>query len=62
MYTLYGTKGSGSAAVEMALEMCGLPFRAVRASTWEPDSAQEELRKALSARQEAGAVLAGLLK
>ena len=26
------------------------------------DKAQEELRKALSARQEAGAVLAGLLK
>ncbi|MEZ0307275.1 MAG: glutathione S-transferase family protein [Ramlibacter sp.] len=45
MYTLYGSKGSGSSTVEMALEICGLPFRTVRASTWEPDSAQDELRK-----------------
>ncbi|MDB5871787.1 MAG: Glutathione S-transferase-like protein [Ramlibacter sp.] len=45
MYTLYGTKGSGSAAVEMALVACGLPHRIVRASRWEPDSALEELRK-----------------
>ena len=46
MYTLFGTKGSGSAAVEMALEFCGLPYRIVRASGWEPDSALEELRRA----------------
>lgn len=43
MVTLYGSRGSGSAAVEMALARCGLPFREVRASTWEPDSAQEDL-------------------
>lgn len=43
--TLYGSRGSGSAAVEAALELCGLPYRSVRASTWEPDSAQEELRQ-----------------
>ena len=45
MYTLFGTKGSGSAAVELALEYCGLPYRIVRASRWENDSAQDELRK-----------------
>jgi GST-like protein len=43
-YTLYGSRGSGSAAVEVALEACGLPYRTVRAATWEPDSALEELR------------------
>ena len=43
MWTLYGSLGSGSAAVEMALCRCGLPFREVRASTWEPDSARAEL-------------------
>jgi len=46
MYTLYGSRGSGSAAVEVALEVCGLPYRKVHASSWEPDSAVEELRKA----------------
>jgi GST-like protein len=45
MYTLYGSRGSGSAAVELALEVAGLPHRIVRASEWEPDSAQDELRK-----------------
>jgi GST-like protein len=45
MYTLYGTRGSGSAAVELALELARLPYRIVRASEWEPDSALEELRK-----------------
>jgi len=44
-YTLYGSRGSGSAAVEAGLELCGLPFRSVRASTWEADSAQAELRR-----------------
>jgi GST-like protein len=44
MYTLFGTQGSGSAAVEAALELAGLPYRSVRASSWESDSAQAELR------------------
>lgn len=44
MHTLYGSQGSGSAAVEAALELAQLPFRSVRASTWEDDSAQAELR------------------
>ena len=43
MYTLYGSKGSGSAAIEVALERCKTPYKIVRASTWEPDSALVEL-------------------
>lgn len=46
MLTLYGSDGSGSAAVEMALLRCSLPYRVVRASTWEPDSAQQQLQQA----------------
>ena len=45
MYTLYGSRGSGSAAVEMGLHAAKLPYRVVRASRWEADSAQDELRK-----------------
>lgn len=44
MYTLFGSAGSGSAAVEAALELSGAPYRIVTASTWEPDSALDELR------------------
>ena len=43
MYKLYGSRGSGSAAIEMALRACGISYETVRASTWEPDSAQAEL-------------------
>ena len=45
MWTLYGSNGSGSAAVEMGLLRCGLRYRVVRASTWEPDSDQAALHK-----------------
>jgi len=45
MYTLYGTKGSGSSIAEAALDRCGLEYRIVRASQWEEDSAYEELKK-----------------
>jgi GST-like protein len=51
MHTLYGSQGSGSAAIEMALRACGLPYRVVRASTWEPDSALEELGRVNPLRQ-----------
>lgn len=44
--TLYGSAGSGSAAIEMALRAAKLGYRVVRASTWEPDSAQAQLRAA----------------
>jgi len=45
MYTLYGAPGSGSAAVEFALERTGAPFRLVRAASWEPDSALDALQR-----------------
>ncbi|MCY7314839.1 MAG: glutathione S-transferase family protein [Rubrivivax sp.] len=51
MWTLYGSQGSGSAAAEMALQRCGVPFQVQRASTWEADSAQDELRKVNSLGQ-----------
>lgn len=46
MWTLFGSDGSGSAAVEMALLRCGVPYRVRRAATWEPDSALPALRQA----------------
>lgn len=46
MYTLFGSQGSGSAAVEVALEAAEAPYRVVRASSWEPDSALGNLRQA----------------
>jgi GST-like protein len=46
MLTLYGTAGSGSAAVELALDRCGLPYRVLHASSWESGSAQAELQRA----------------
>ncbi|MBK7685558.1 MAG: glutathione S-transferase [Rhodocyclaceae bacterium] len=50
-HTLYGSQGSGSAAIEVALHLCDLPFRVVRASTWENDSAQAELARANPLKQ-----------
>jgi GST-like protein len=50
-HTLYGSRGSGSAAVEVALMRCNVPFRIVRASTWEPDSAIARLEKVNPLRQ-----------
>lgn len=46
MWTLYGSNGSGSAAIEMALLLCDRPYRVERASTWEPDSNLAGLRQA----------------
>ena len=45
MYTLYGSRGSGSASIEMALRVAGLEYRTVQAATWEPESALDELRR-----------------
>lgn len=42
--TLFGSQGSGSAAVEMALRAARIEYRVVRASEWEPDSAMSELQ------------------
>jgi GST-like protein len=51
MFTLYGSKGSGSATTEVALEKCGAKYTIVRASTWEPDSALEALERANPLKQ-----------
>ena len=45
MYTLYGKKGSGSAAAEAALTMANVPFRLVETASWEPNDAFAELLK-----------------
>ena len=45
MLTLYGTQGSGSAAVEAALEIAGLACRQVDAASWKPSPGLEELRR-----------------
>src|ERR1700761_1629593 len=45
MYTLFGFKGSGSAAVECALEMNGAPYRIVEAASWEHNAALPELAR-----------------
>ncbi|AIY41133.1 Glutathione S-transferase [Collimonas arenae] len=51
MYTLFGFKGTGSAAVELALELAGLPYRQVDAASWEPGSALDELQQCNPLRQ-----------
>jgi GST-like protein len=50
-YILYGSRGSGSAAVEVALRVCSLQYQQIRASTWEPDSAIDELGRVNPLRQ-----------
>lgn len=44
MLTLYGTKGSGSAAVEVALDIAGLDYRKVDAASWKPSPGLDELK------------------
>jgi GST-like protein len=43
-YLLYGMQGSGSAAIEAALDLCGAPWRLVKAASWEPDANFEALK------------------
>ena len=50
-HILYGSRGSGSAAVEVGLQRAGIDYRVVRASTWEPDSALDELGQLNPLRQ-----------
>ena len=45
MYTLFGFKGSGSAAVECALELTGAPYRIVETASWERNDALAELER-----------------
>ena len=50
-HTLYGSQGTGSVAIEVALRLCNLPHHVVRASSWENDSAQAELALANPLKQ-----------
>jgi GST-like protein len=43
MYTLYGMKFSGSASVQIALDIVGAPYRIVQTSSWEPNEAFDAL-------------------
>jgi len=45
MLTLYGAKGSGSAAIEAALRIAELQCRVVQAASWEPGPGLEELKR-----------------
>ena len=45
MYTLFGFKGSGSAAVECGLEMTGAAYRVVQTASWEPGPELDELER-----------------
>ena len=46
MLTLYGSPGSGSAAVEAGLDIAGLAYRTVDAASWKPSSpGLDELRR-----------------
>ena len=44
MYTLYGTKHSGAAVVAAALEVAGVAYLNVDASSWDEGPGQDELR------------------
>jgi len=44
-YVLYGARGSGAAAVEMALVLAKEPFRKVDAASWEAGSGRDELAR-----------------
>ena len=43
MLTLYGTKGSGAAAVEAALARAGLAYTSVDAASWNPGPGFDQL-------------------
>lgn len=45
MLTLYGSKGSGSASAEAALEIANVPYRKVEAASWTPSPGLEELKR-----------------
>jgi GST-like protein len=43
MLTLYGTRGSGAAAIEAALARAGLAYTPVDAASWQPGPGRDEL-------------------
>lgn len=56
--TLYGCPGSGSAAIEMALRLCALPYRVERAASWEPGPGLDALARVNPLQQVPTLVLA----
>ena len=51
MYTLYGSRGCGSAAVEAALDWAGLPWTHIEAASWLPGEGLEALSAVNPLRQ-----------
>ncbi len=51
MYTLFGYKGSGSAAIECALEVVRAPYEVVTAASWDATSSVDALSRANPLRQ-----------
>jgi len=45
MFTLYGSKGCGSVAIEAGLRLAGVPFTYIEAEPWTPSPAVDALRK-----------------
>lgn len=45
MFTLFGAERSGSAAIEMALTLCGAEYRLFPACSWEAGAGQDELKR-----------------
>jgi len=45
MLTLYGTRGSGSASTQAALEIAALSYRCVDAASWQPSAGLDELKR-----------------
>ncbi|MBT2374736.1 glutathione S-transferase N-terminal domain-containing protein [Pseudomonas fluorescens] len=45
MYTLYGTQGTGSCMIEIALQRCGVAWRQVDACSWEDSVGSEALAR-----------------
>ena len=45
MYTLFGYKGSGSAAIECALEVTGAPYQVIPAASWDASSSADALSR-----------------
>lgn len=44
-YTLFGFENSGSVAIEIALDLCGVEYRFVRAASWEEGPGLDALTK-----------------
>ncbi|NWC96021.1 MULTISPECIES: glutathione S-transferase N-terminal domain-containing protein [unclassified Pseudomonas] len=45
MYTLYGTQGTGSCIIEIALQRCSVEWRQVDACSWEHSAGSEALAR-----------------